>query len=268
MPYLEVAGWKAYYALRRSLPTRQPPVLFVHGAGGTHQHWLYQVRDLAPSPTYTLDLPGHGRSEGPGQDTIEAYSDWLIAFLDAAELERVVLVGHSMGGAIALDAAMRHSGRVMGLGWVATGARLRVAPAILDSIREDKEAAVELICDAAFGPEAPSQMKHLGRRQMGATDAEALYGDFAACDAIDVRDRLGGLEAPACIVCGTFDSLTPAKYSVYLRDHLPCARLHLVEGAGHMVMIERPAAMVGFLKAFLDTLSLDSSPPAQHSVIR
>jgi pimeloyl-ACP methyl ester carboxylesterase len=254
MPLLTVEGARAHYAHRRPVPAAGPPIVFIHGAGGTHQHWLYQVRDLPHSPTYAPDLPGHGRSEGQGRDSIAAYGDWLLAFLDAIGADQVVLVGHSMGGAIVLDVAMRHAARVAGLGLVATGARLRVAPAILDGIRQDPEAAVRLICDFSFGPETPPELVRMGRRQMGAISPEVLYGDFAACDAFSVMDRLGEITAPAFVLCGTQDHLTPSNYSVYLRDQIARAVLHLVEGAGHMVMVERPAAVVEALSSFLDSL--------------
>jgi pimeloyl-ACP methyl ester carboxylesterase len=262
MPYLTVAGERVYYVHRRPVPAGQPPVVFVHGAGGSHQHWLYQVRDLAAPlgqdlslpPTYALDLPGHGRSEGVGRDSISTYGDWLVAFLDAAQLEKVVLVGHSMGGGIAQDVALRHPHRVVALCLIATGARLRVAPAILTGILQNKEAAVQLITGWAFGPEAPAEVVHLGRRQMGEVPAEVLYGDFVACDAFDVLERVGDIDIPALVLCGTQDRLTPVKYSTYLRDRIPGATLHLVEGAGHMVMIEQPQPVVRALVAFLEKL--------------
>jgi pimeloyl-ACP methyl ester carboxylesterase len=252
MPLLGVAGLQTYYVHRQPVLARHPPVVFIHGAGGTHQHWLFQVRDLPQSPTYAPDLPGHGRSEGPGWDSIQAYGEWLLAFIDAAGLERAVIVGHSMGGGIALDVALRHPARVAGLGLIATGARLRVAPAILEGIQQNKEAAVRLICTWAFGPEAPSEMVRVGRRQMGTTPTEVLHGDFTACDAFDVMGRLDEIAAPTSVLCGTRDPLTPSKFSVYLRDHIPGARLHLVEGAGHMVMVENPKAVVQALSALLD----------------
>jgi pimeloyl-ACP methyl ester carboxylesterase len=225
--------------------------VFIHGAGGTHQHWLHQVRDLPHAPTYALDLPGHGRSEGEGRDAIAAYGDWLVAFLDAVGLKQVVLVGHSMGGAIALDVALRHPARLAGLGLVATGARLRVAPAILEGLRLHPEATVRLICDTAFGPEAPPEMARLGRRQMGAIPPEVIHGDFVACDAFDVLGRLCNIGVPVLVLCGTQDYLTPLKYSTYLRDQIPGAMLHLVEGAGHMVMAEQPQKVSQALSSFL-----------------
>jgi pimeloyl-ACP methyl ester carboxylesterase len=254
MPLLTVEGDKVYYAHRRPVPSRKPSVVFVHGAGGTHQHWLYQMRDLPDAPTYALDLPGHGRSEGLGQDSIEDYGDWLIRFLDAAELDRAILVGHSMGGAIALDVTLRWPERVVGIGLVATGARLRVAPAILEGILQDAEAAVRLICEWAFGPEASQEVVRLGRRQMAEVQADVLHGDFVACNAFDLMGRLEAITAPALVLCGTQDRLTPIKFSVYLRDHIPGATLRLVEGAGHMVMVERPGAVVQALVDFLETL--------------
>ncbi len=254
MPFLTIAGASAHYAHRRAVPAHRPPVVFIHGAGGSHQHWLYQVRDLPHAPSYAVDLPGHGRSEGPGRDSIAAYGDWLVAFLDATKLDQAVLVGHSMGGAIAQEVALRYPARVAGLGLVATGARLRVLPAIFDGIRQDPQAAVQLICDSAFGPETPPELVRLGRRQMGLISPEVLYADFVACDTFDVMGRLAEIMAPAFVLCGTRDLLTPTKYAVYLRDQIGGATLHLVEGAGHMVMVERPEAVVQVLATFLGKL--------------
>ena len=169
-------------------------------------------------------------------------------------MEQAVLVGHSLGGGIAQDVALRYPARLAGLGLVATGARLRVVPAILDGIRQDPEAAVQLICDFAFGPEAPPEMVRLGRRQMGDIPPEVLYGDFVACDTFDAMERLGEIAAPTFVLCGTQDHLTPLKYSVYLRDRIKEATLHLVEGAGHMVMVEQPQSVSRTLTAFLKKL--------------
>jgi pimeloyl-ACP methyl ester carboxylesterase len=159
-----------------------------------------------------------------------------------------------MGGAIALDVTLRSPARLAGLGLVATGARLRVAPAILDGLHKRPEAAVRLICDAAFGPEAPPEMARLGRRQMGAIAPEVIRGDFVACDTFDVLGHLAGIEVPTLVLCGTQDYLTPLKYSTCLRDQIPGATLHLVEGAGHMVMVEQPQKVSQALSKFLADL--------------
>jgi pimeloyl-ACP methyl ester carboxylesterase len=251
MPYLSVSAERVYYAHRRPVPAAQPPVVFVHGAGGTHQPWLHQVRDLPGAPSYAPDLPGHGRSEGPGRDRIPAYGDWLVGFLDEARLQQAVLFGHSMGGAIVLDVALRYPQRVAGLGLVASGARLRVAPALLDALRQDPKTGVQLITDWAFGPEAPEEMVRLARRQMDLIAPDVLYGDFVACDDFDLTARLAEIRVPTFVLCGTQDRMTPVKYATYLRDQIAGATLTLVEGAGHMVMLEQPQAVTRALDTFL-----------------
>jgi pimeloyl-ACP methyl ester carboxylesterase len=254
MPYLTVAGARAYYVEMRPTSGTSPPVALIHGAGGSHQHWLHQVRGLPSSRAIALDLPGHGRSEGDGRDSIVAYGDWLVTFLDAAGLEEAVLVGHSMGGAIALDVALRYPPRVAGLGLVATGARLRVAPVILEGFRQQPDATVDLISRWAFGPDVPEATLRMGRSQMAQTPAEVFYNDFAACDAFDAMDHLAKIEAPALVMCGTADKMAPVKYATFLRNQIAGASLHLVEGAGHMVMVERPEEVTAALSGFVEGL--------------
>lgn len=248
MPYLAIKDEQAYYISRRGATTGSAPLVFVHGAGGCHQHWLYVLRALAHATSYAPDLPGHGRSTGTGRNSIGAYADWLVAFLDVLGQERAVLVGHSLGGAVALDLALRYPERVAGLGLVGTGARLRVAPDILDGVRHEFRPTVRRICEWCYGPHTRPEMLALGEAQMEATPPGVLYDDFAAVDAFDVFGRLAEISAPAAIITGTEDRMTPPKYAVYLRDQLPNATLHLVDGAGHMVMIEQPEAVVEALR--------------------
>jgi pimeloyl-ACP methyl ester carboxylesterase len=184
---------------------------------------------------------------------VPAYGDWLAAFLDELALEQAVLVGHSMGGAIILDLALRYPKRVAGLVLVASGARLRVAPALLEALRQEPEEGVKLIAEWAFGPEASQEMVRLARRQMSMVPPDVLYGDFLACDRFDVVDHLGEIATPAFVLCGTQDRMTPVKYATYLRDQIDGATLTLVEGAGHMVMLEQPQAVSTALAHFLES---------------
>ncbi len=260
MAYATIAGERIFYTLHRGDPEGRRNLVCVHGAGGSHLHWPPELRRLAGVNVYALDLPGHGRSEGQGRSSIAAYRDFLVAFLDALGLDRAVLAGHSMGGAIALDLALHHPSRLAGLILVGSGARLRVAPAILEGILADFEAAVDLICDWAYGPHAPEQLKRLGREQMARTPPAVLHGDFAACDAFDVMERLGEVRCPTLVICGTADRLTPPKYSTYFRDHIAGAELVLVEGAGHMVMLERPEAVCQAIGDFIAGLFPRTAP--------
>ncbi len=256
MPVLTLEGRRAHYVHRGGPPGGRLVAAFIHGAGGTHQHWLYQVRDVPGATTLAVDLPGHGASAGSGRDTISGCGDWLVGFLDAVGAAHAILVGHSMGGGIALDVALRYPGKVMGLALVAAGARLRVAPAIFEALRQDVQAAVQLFSDYAYGPEAAADLVRLGRRQMAQIPADVLLDDLNACDAFDVMGRLGEITVPTVVVCGTKDALTPAKYSTYLHDHIPHSSLQFIEGAGHMVMVENPGAVSRALAAFVGEAAL------------
>ena len=239
MPVVTIADQDLFYVSRPSAES-DDSLLFVHGAGGTHKHWGYQLQGLEGVSRYALDLPGHGRSGGGGRAGISGYGEVILRLLDSLDLGRATLVGHSMGGAIALDFALHYPDRLNGLILVGSGARLRVAPAILTGILSDFETTVDLVCDYAFGPSAMEQLKRLGRQRLLKTPPEVLHGDYAACDAFDVMERLGEVHCPTLVIGGTADRLTPSKYSIYLRDHIPGAELALVDAAGHMVMLEKP----------------------------
>ncbi|MBC7223640.1 MAG: alpha/beta hydrolase [Anaerolineae bacterium] len=255
MPWLPLpeSGERLYYALHRAEGARGPVVL-VHGAGGSHLHWPAALRRLPEATVYALDLPGHGRSEGEGRRSIAAYRDVVRSFLEAAGLEQAVLVGHSMGGAIALEVALRYPRRVRGLVLVGSGARLRVAPALLQALQEDYPRAVESLVQWLFAKDAPEQLRRTARQQLLGVPPQVVYGDFLACDGFDVMGELPQVEAPTLAVCGTEDVMTPLKYSQYLAAHIPQAHLEVVPGGGHMVMLEQPEPVARAVAAFLRQL--------------
>lgn len=255
MPYVTIVGERIFYALYQGDVRGKRNLVLVHGAGGSHLDWPSPLRRLREANVYALDLPGHGRSEGAGRSSISAYRDFLLAFLDGLGLGRALVVGHSMGGAIALDFVLHYPDRLSGLVLVGSGARLRVLPAILTGILSDFEATVDLVCDYAFGPSATEQLKRLGRQRLLKTPPEVLHGDYAACDAFDVMERLGEVRCPTLVIGGTADRLTPPKYSVYLRDHIPGAELVLVDAAGHMVMLEKPEVVTRAISKFIASLT-------------
>lgn len=253
MPLVNVGAQTLSYVSRGG--RARPTVVFIHGAGGSHLVWGSQLAYVASSwRAIAPDLPGHGRSGGPGRDSIADYAQVVVSFLDALRLGPVVVVGHSMGGAIALSLALDAPERVAGLVLVGTGARLRVAPAVLDAIRTDFSAAVGLVGQFAFGPEPAGRLVRLSELAMCQAGQRTVYGDFAACDAFDVRSRLQEIVAPALVLTGSEDRLTPPRYAEYLASGIRGASLKIVEGAGHMVMLEAAAAVNQAIGGFLESL--------------
>jgi pimeloyl-ACP methyl ester carboxylesterase len=231
----------------------RPPLVLIHGAGGSRLYWPPEIRRLEGERVFGLDLPGHGLSEGKGEHTIEGYGLRVKEWMDAMGLDKAVLVGHSMGGAIALTMALQVPSRVAGLVLIGTGARLRVNPAVLDLTTNPQtfDKAVDTIIAWAFSRQASPRLVALARKRMAETPPQILHDDFRACDGYDVIDRLGEIAVPVQVICGRDDKLTPEKYSDFLAEGITGARLNLIDSAGHMVMLERPRDVIMILKEFI-----------------
>jgi len=254
LPYLEFDNHRYYYA--GDLNREGLPLIFCHGSGGRHHHWLYQLKVLKDEANpIAVDLPGHGRSEGTPANTVTSYREWLYRFYKAAGVGPLVLAGHSMGGAIALDFALNHPDDVLGLILVGSGGRLRVLPDFLDELA--KGSVPKSISEFLYGPAASKELLQKGQEEIMSTAASVYYADFCACDKFDVMEKLPRIEHPALMICGSEDSLTPVKYSRYLEDKLPRGQVEVIEGAGHMVMLEKPdqvnLAISNFFKQFKDS---------------
>lgn len=245
-----------YFAHGEELRNR-PPVLVLHGAGGSHLSWPPQIRRLTGQRVFTLDLPGHGKSEGVGRQDITEYSQAVVEFMKALRLSTVVLVGFSMGSAIALSLALQYRKRVIGLGLLGSGAKMRVAASTLELASNPStfQSTVETVIENSYSSDVDPRVKELAFKQMAETRQAVLYGDFLACDEFDVMERVNKIQVPTLLISGSADRMTPSNRSEFLRDQIEGAQLHVVEGAGHMVMIEQPDEVAGLLGEFLDQIS-------------
>lgn len=259
MPHATTRQGRLFYLRRAAARPGSVPVLFVHGAGGNALLWGAVLNGLRGLDTLAIDLPGHGRSPGPGSASISAYADATLALADALRLPELVLAGHSMGSAVALELALREPGRVCGLALLSATARMVVAPVLLQQLVEDPPAARRLIVEAGYGPEVGERLRRLGAEQLAGVAPEVLHSDFCACSAFDVRSRLGEVRCPALVLCGSEDRLTPSKYVRALAEGLPNARFQLLPGAGHMLPMEAPEAVAKALLPFLTSLAGDAA---------
>jgi pimeloyl-ACP methyl ester carboxylesterase len=226
------------------------PIVFIHGAGGNHKVWTYQVKYFKNS--IAINLPGH--DGGEGRRSIDEYVEYVRDFLDRNGLRNVVLVGHSMGGAIAQKFALKYSEYLRAIVLVCTGARLRVLPKIFELIRDNYPKAVELIVNMAVSRNASQTIKSQVAEELLKANPKVVYGDFEACDKFDMMDQVSNIRVKTLIICGSDDLLTPVKYSKYLNDKIPGSILKIIEGSGHMVMIEKPEEFNSILNDFIYSL--------------
>ncbi len=248
MPMQQQTG--IWYADHRDPTVHRTPTLMIHGAGSSHLDWPAELRRMAEANAVAPDLPGHGKSAGAGHDAIGAYAAAIIALLDQLRLARAVMLGHSMGGAVAQLLALHYPDRVAGLVLVGTAARLNVNPAILTGLRADFAATVAQIVGWQWA-EGYEQQQRLSLRRQLETNPDVYYNDFRACASFDVRDQLGRVRAPTLIIGGTRDRMTPFRQSEELRDLIPGAQLMAVEGGGHMLLLEQPQAAADMVRGWL-----------------
>jgi pimeloyl-ACP methyl ester carboxylesterase len=243
-----------HYTFHTSGNSNRPPLILIHGAGGNLLTWHPHLRRLKGETVYALDLPGHGESQGAGRQSIQAYAEDTIRFMDAENITNAVIMGISMGSAIALTLALHHPQRIAKIILIGGGAKMRVAQTILEAAGSANtfESAVETINANCFSDHAAPDLIRLSKEHMFNTSPPALHADLLACNQFDLTGQVANILTPALILCGTQDKMMPPKFSQSLQAGLPNAQLHLIENAGHMPQLEQPDIVITLIKHFLD----------------
>jgi pimeloyl-ACP methyl ester carboxylesterase len=227
-------------------------LLLLHGAGCNASVFAAQL--AAIDGATAIELPGHG---APGSAaSVGEFADAACAAADALQHGEIVLGGHSMGAAIALECALRRPQWLRGLLLFGGGARLRVAPAVLEGIRSDFAATVRQLAESFFFADPLPQRVVWIERIFATIGPAQVEADFRACDAFDVLDRLGEIAVPLFALTGEADKMTPPKYARTLADRVPGGRSRMIAGAGHFVMVEQPAETNAAVGAFLSEVGL------------
>jgi len=251
---LDSAGM-AFTAARWPPDPGRPTLIFIHGAGGSGLLWKDQLEALADAAnTVAVDLPGHGRSAGPGRTRIEDYASGLSAWVEAVDLPRPLPCGFSMGGAIALRLLIDRPERWAGGILVSTGARLKVMPAILEAIERNYPAYLELMRSVAASEKTRPETMQAFFEEVAKCPPEVALGDFQACNGFDAMAGISKIPIPVLVAAGNDDRLTPPLYARFLKDRIPGSRLSLIPEAGHHLPLEQPEALNRAIREFLGSI--------------
>ena len=263
---LSVHGREAYaYTGGKPFDPALPCVVFVHGALNDHSVWTLLARWFAHHghSVLAVDLPGHRRSAGPALDSVEDMATWLLALLDAADVRRAVLAGHSMGSLVALQAAGLAPERAAQVWMLGTAYPMAVSPALLDTSLNDPQRAIEMVANWSLSSLAakpsypgPGVWLHGSSRALmhqvlaGQGNQRLFHTAFSACAAyVGAEAAAARVACPVHLVLGTADQMTPPAAAQALARMLN-ARVHTVP-AGHWLMAEAPDAVLAALRSAL-----------------
>jgi len=238
------------------------PVICLHGIGGGVESFRSQLNGLSGYRVIALNLPGYGASVPcPAPTRFASLSLALAGFIEELQIGRVHLLGHSIGGMLALEHAIRRRDQVATLTLIATTPsfggrddrfrseflRARLAPL------EAGQSMAEMAACAArrlVGPGADDQTIAAVAAPMAAVP-EATWRDILDClITFDRRNDLKHVDRPVCLIAGSADNNVPARAMARMAEKLPCAEYHQITGAGHMIQQEAPEQTNAIITAF------------------
>ena len=238
-------------------------VLLMHGAGNDHTIWRYVTRRLAARgwPVIAPDLPGHGKSDGPPLTSIDDMARWCLALADAVGAADLVLVGHSMGSLVAMEAATQAPARVVGVALFAPAERMDVHEGLQSAADDLDRRAADLIVGwthsgrSRFGHhDAPGMWMAGVNRRLLEHNSASLSTDLRATSAWDGAAAFAATQIPTLVVVSERDRMVPARYGRQLRATLADVRLVEVSAGSHASLYDHPDEVVPPLIAWLETV--------------
>ena len=248
-------------------------LLLIHGAGGQEVDWplawrslndLTRALGLTPKDhggeldnysIYSLDLPGHGKSGGESQISVEKYADAVNEFVTAIKLDNVCIVGHSMGASIALNAALNKYSWLTAIAMIGGASKMFVTDAILEGLKENFEPTIENIVKYSWYKNTGAFFKQKARQRMLEAGSKVVHDDFYACSQFDVSDRLAEIDVPALVIASDYDRMVPLKISREMADQLSRSTFVTLENCGHFQHIEQTSRVAKELANYLSTLT-------------
>jgi pimeloyl-ACP methyl ester carboxylesterase len=236
-----------------------PTLVFIHGSGVSARYWSDQLRGLAGmGRVLALDLPGHGESDEASAPSLAHYAGVTARLLDELAAWPAIAVGHSLGGSVAITLAARRARDVRGLVLMSSCACLPpvstpvqwlwgVLPATLRRALF-YVTAKNMLFAAGASPAAIA----LGMQELRACHPRTLAADVAIARAMDLTAVAAALRVPTLILCGSRDRVTPPELSRRLHATIAGSTLQIVDGAGHMLLIEAAGVVNRAIAAFAD----------------
>ena len=232
----------------QELDFKKETIIFLHGSGLSHIVWSL-VEQFFSSKNYnvlSIDLPGHGNSEGPCLSTIEEIADWLEKVFVKLKLKKIILVGHSQGCLEMLEYSNKYKSRLKKLVFMGGSYKMPVNKDLIDLAKNGDSDAVKLMMKWCY----EDSKKFIGGNpikriiQSPRDISEILGVDLVACNNyINGSNAVKTIDCPTMFVFGALDKMVNIEIGKKFANMVDNSTTHIIDGCGHMIMIEKAFEM-------------------------
>ncbi len=234
----------------------KPSILLMHGSGLTHIVWSLHEQFYANQGynVLSVDLPGHGNSEGPSLKSIEEISDWIKSLMNVLDIKKLIIIGHSQGSLVGIDFAARYPNLINSLVLVAGSYKMPVNQDLINYAEAGDEKAVLLMMkwgyegSKAFIGGNPVKKIINSSREI----REVLAVDLNACNNYKGgKESLGKINCSTLCIFGDLDKMVPLEVGNKMSSMIKNAEKKVISNCGHMIIFERAFEMRKIVKEFL-----------------
>ena len=229
----------------------------MHGSGLNHIVWSLHEQFYASQGfnVLSVDLPGHGNSEGPSLKSIEKISDWIKSLMLKINIEKIIIVGHSQGGLVGIDFASRYSELIEKIVLVANSYKMPVNQDLIDFAEAGDEKAVLLMMKWGYeGSKAFIGGNPVKKIVNSARDIrEVLAVDLNACNNYkNGENAIKKINCPTLCILGDLDKMVPVKVGLKMSEQITNSETKIISDCGHMIIFEKAFEMRKLVKEFIN----------------
>ena len=234
----------------------KPSILLMHGSGLTHIVWSLHEQFYVSQGfnVLSVDLPGHGNSEGPSLESIEKISNWVKSLINVLGIKKIIIIGHSQGSLIGIDFASRYPDLISSLVLVAGTYKMPVNQDLIDYAEAGDEKAVLLMMkwgyegSKAFIGGNPVKKIINSSREI----REVLAVDLNACNNYKGgKESLEKINCPTLCIFGDLDKMVPLEVGNKMASMIKNSEKKIINNCGHMIIFEKAFEMRKIVKEFL-----------------
>ncbi len=231
-------------------------ILLIHGSGLTHIVWSFheQFYSTQGFNVLSVDLPGHGNSEGPSLKSIEEISDWIKSLMEKLNIKKIIIIGHSQGSLVGIDFAARYPESILSLVLVAGSYKMPVNQDLIDYAEAGNEKAVLLMMKWGYeGSKAFIGGNPVKKIINSSRDIrEILAVDLNACNNYkNGKESLEKINCPTLCIFGDLDKMVPLEVGNKMASMIKNSKKKVISNCGHMIIFEKALEMRKIVKEFL-----------------